>query len=106
MTRRAGRYRKRTWASLLGWLRERKTLTPSLISENPEAKEILVLEKLAFQMTIEPTKMPSPSISSAGLILRGNYGIWQRVGSSVKERKRSEEHTSELQSHVNLVCRL
>src|SRR5438477_8248420 len=27
-------------------------------------------------------------------------------GTKLKEIKRSEEHTSELQSHVNLVCRL
>src|SRR5438477_9595827 len=29
-----------------------------------------------------------------------------RRGRTVAERTRSEEHTSELQSHVNLVCRL
>src|SRR4051812_49624368 len=28
------------------------------------------------------------------------------VGTGVRPRSRSEEHTSELQSHVNLVCRL
>src|SRR4029434_996098 len=30
----------------------------------------------------------------------------ERMGVCVRERKRSEEHTSELQSHLNLVCRL
>src|SRR5690242_21121746 len=34
-------------------------------------------------------------------------GKWHRVEHSpVNARHRSEEHTSELQSHVNLVCRL
>src|SRR4051812_49636256 len=32
-------------------------------------------------------------------------GRWRRHPSRVR-RRRSEEHTSELQSHVNLVCRL
>src|SRR5690242_21481130 len=30
----------------------------------------------------------------------------RRIDARVARRKRSEEHTSELQSHVNLVCRL
>src|SRR5260370_32311957 len=29
-----------------------------------------------------------------------------RIGSNITDRERSEEHTSELQSHLNLVCRL
>src|SRR4051812_49881832 len=37
-------------------------------------------------------------------------GMWMGgkvpLGYDVRDRKRSEEHTSELQSHVNLVCRL
>src|SRR4030066_1979142 len=28
------------------------------------------------------------------------------VGNGLQDRRRSEEHTSELQSHLNLVCRL
>src|SRR5260370_19166526 len=33
-------------------------------------------------------------------------GLNLRVLNSVKRKLRSEEHTSELQSHLNLVCRL
>src|SRR5690242_20401231 len=32
--------------------------------------------------------------------------LWSRPNSFLAVSKRSEEHTSELQSHVNLVCRL
>src|SRR5260370_16359275 len=56
-------------------------------------------------------------ISIAGLhlieqphILDGDYGLIgesaHQVDLFVSERLRSEEHTSELQSHLNLVCRL
>src|SRR5438477_667479 len=33
-------------------------------------------------------------------------GVGHRAERSLRPRVRSEEHTSELQSHVNLVCRL
>src|SRR5260370_25926378 len=39
----------------------------------------------------------------------GDYGFLERTGkvfSNVGRKIRSEEHTSELQSHLNLVCRL
>src|SRR5690242_21630047 len=37
---------------------------------------------------------------------RGRGRRWSRSPSRSGSRRRSEEHTSELQSHVNLVCRL
>src|SRR5690242_20871936 len=37
----------------------------------------------------------------AGAVLMAGYGNVHQI-----QHKRSEEHTSELQSHVNLVCRL
>src|SRR5690242_21380458 len=36
----------------------------------------------------------------------GEKGLSGLPGSAREHRSRSEEHTSELQSHVNLVCRL
>src|SRR5438477_2236945 len=37
---------------------------------------------------------------------RGRGGIYRARRCRGRDRRRSEEHTSELQSHVNLVCRL
>src|SRR5690242_21400269 len=37
---------------------------------------------------------------------RADLHLYDRSGSRMLRRPRSEEHTSELQSHVNLVCRL
>src|SRR5438034_4765386 len=36
----------------------------------------------------------------------GGRALGHRTGARAHERKRSEEHTSELQSHSDLVCRL
>src|SRR5438477_5721427 len=52
--------------------------------------------------------------TSASMSIRARHGGSQQVTTSVERisgvtrsaRMRSEEHTSELQSHVNLVCRL
>src|SRR5260370_27226603 len=41
---------------------------------------------------------PGPTIAGGMLFVGSGYGIHLRL--------RSEEHTSELQSHLNLVCRL
>src|SRR5437773_9284018 len=38
-------------------------------------------------------------------MLRRTPGVWRRLFER-RQRKRSEEHTSELQSHHDLVCRL
>src|SRR5690606_41391199 len=71
-----------------------------------------------------PTPMPPGRLwrrpamadsSGTGRIARGNghLGLWQRLRGLLKTRQgeahlreRSEEHTSELQSRENLVCRL
>src|SRR5260370_5915725 len=39
------------------------------------------------------------------MAFQGEYFV-DRYGSEAAKRTRSEEHTSELQSHLNLVCRL
>src|SRR5260370_30901436 len=53
------------------------------------------------------TLFRSPSKPSSTLILRPRFSS-ERPNSSttVSDEVRSEEHTSELQSHLNLVCRL
>src|SRR4051812_49650251 len=48
---------------------------------------------------------------TAGRVENGQIGVFLGYGSSkghalIDRELRSEEHTSELQSHVNLVCRL
>src|SRR5260370_28728954 len=40
------------------------------------------------------------------LFLAGNRFTWRKVPRVQRGKDRSEEHTSELQSHLNLVCRL
>src|SRR5260370_28491744 len=35
-----------------------------------------------------------------------HFGETQKIARTILEQLRSEEHTSELQSHLNLVCRL
>src|SRR5438477_3656839 len=37
---------------------------------------------------------------------KGEFPLQYTAWKPMEERERSEEHTSELQSHVNLVCRL
>src|SRR5882762_6691195 len=41
-----------------------------------------------------------------GELLRNNRGRKLYAASKIPPKNRSEEHTSELQSHLNLVCRL
>src|SRR5690242_21325179 len=58
---------------------------------------------LGIRMSLE--SFPPLVLVSARYILSGSLLLlYARAGG--KELPRSEEHTSELQSHVNLVCRL
>src|SRR5690242_21519055 len=50
-------------------------------------------------------RSPSTSRGSGGSVSSHNSLTARNAGSFIV-RRRSEEHTSELQSHVNLVCRL
>src|SRR5260370_30551648 len=43
---------------------------------------------------------------SWGFFLGAGFAAFRGLGAKPAPRKRSEEHTSELQSHLNLVCRL
>src|SRR5438477_4594546 len=53
-----------------------------------------------------PPRRPSPSLNRA-LCRPGSLFLRSSPGSlPLRSLSRSEEHTSELQSHVNLVCRL
>src|SRR5260370_32293899 len=57
-------------------------------------------------------RLPAPALPAAGGALRGERGarVGDGDGPGGHARRaappRSEEHTSELQSHLNLVCRL
>src|SRR5207237_8329915 len=57
-----------------------------------------------------PTRRSSDLFYSSRNVLAGSIFAILRVGSvvasSVTNTRRSEEHTSELQSHLNVVCRL
>src|SRR5260370_23262129 len=50
--------------------------------------------------------LSTDSHSSLRRVLEGNFSPGIALESSYPGEKRSEEHTSELQSHLNLVCRL
>src|SRR5690242_21418705 len=55
-----------------------------------------------FRSPGRPGRSPSRGRSAGS----GSAPRSGRAGSAARRRPRSEEHTSELQSHVNLVCRL
>src|SRR5690242_21289822 len=64
-----------------------------------------------FQMTNQ--ELATCAVEGApikvAIINNGNLGMvrqWQTLFYEERYSQRSEEHTSELQSHVNLVCRL
>src|SRR5690606_39590213 len=46
------------------------------------------------------------SIGTEPVARSGPWGSWRLVGETTRRKDRSEEHTSELQSRENLVCRL
>src|SRR5882762_2444150 len=55
--------------------------------------------------------MSGPPISSGPVLAEGQRRVGAAEAEAVRQRRldvllRSEEHTSELQSHLNLVCRL
>src|SRR5260370_26279475 len=50
-------------------------------------------------------RRPSFSLSTRPILAATEGEAWDRAR-AILDRVRSEEHTSELQSHLNLVCRL
>src|SRR3712207_7808322 len=46
------------------------------------------------------------AVAAGGLARRAGRGVRRRAGAVRRRRRRSEEHTSELQSRQYLVCRL
>src|SRR2546422_7077262 len=52
-----------------------------------------------------PQRAHDPTPGDLALILAGRTGVWE-MGFPGERSKRSEEHTSELQSRLHLVCRL
>src|SRR5260370_10287912 len=53
------------------------------------------------------TLFPYTTLFRSLPVLRRGNGIWEcEHAQCIRSSRRSEEHTSELQSHLNLVCRL
>src|SRR5256885_12272655 len=61
--------------------------------------------KLTFEMLVDQPEQPGVVAIRAGVNMFGECALELRRG-SVDQDSRSEEHTSELQSPCNLVCRL
>src|SRR5690242_21224724 len=74
--------------------RSRPRLRPPLIGDGSAAVTLLVLEARAA-----PARVVAADLRATGRVAGSRLGPGG-------EGPRSEEHTSELQSHVNLVCRL
>src|SRR5690242_20976249 len=84
----------------------RFSLIFSLLIRRPPSSTLFPYTTLFRSCSLSSKASPSSSYSSA-------LTIWCSAGKSTVssraacgEYMRSEEHTSELQSHVNLVCRL
>src|SRR5687767_15244823 len=61
---------------------------------------------LAWRTRIRRWPARSSVLCSSGLLLFGEEAIWRRFAALSVRLRRSEEHTSELQSLAYLVCRL
>src|SRR5688500_19708351 len=80
----------------------------SLCSFPPRRSSDLEAQRHAHRPRTEPPRPFGPQIDEAGVV-ELNLGRGQPVriiGAVEGAIERSEEHTSELQSHCNLVCRL
>src|SRR2546427_13055206 len=53
-----------------------------------------------------PSDHAVPAVRPVDLAARDGEAVHDHVGEPARDRVRSEEHTSELQSQSNLVCRL
>src|SRR5260370_21431849 len=83
----------------------RSTLFPytTLFRSSPEA----VIERYAWRWPIEPSNAAGKQIMGVGdACNRVTAAVERTVPFGFLVQSRSEEHTSELQSHLNLVCRL
>src|SRR2546426_8904649 len=88
---------------------------PPLLSRVPVARQGrqcacgdgLVFQSERFgQPTLERLRFPAASASSRQEQLQRRQARFRRRGEETGDDQRSEEHTSELQSPCNLVCRL
>src|SRR2546427_7168556 len=82
---------------MMDWAAQRKLcrliIVNKIDAENVDAEEVLTAIQAAFGRECLPINLPADGGN------RGEVGFARRV-------ERSEEHTSELQSQSNLVCRL
>src|SRR5579859_6238418 len=78
-------------------------------------------DKLLTTVALQESRVPQPKVRVAfttesaikaieemgyPVVLKPVVGSWGRLLARINDRDRSEEHTSELQSQSNLVCRL
>src|SRR5690606_41943138 len=80
----------------------------NLTGQRNENSVLFSLNNLAALASDSPrSSAPASSSSSSSLASGSSSGMAQNEGSGLIDiRSRSEEHTSELQSRENLVCRL
>src|SRR2546422_7566848 len=81
--------------------------TESGVSDSALALFFFLMIRRPPRSTLFPytTLFRSPFVVRRNRVDQGLVLAWQRIGSGGGE-KRSEEHTSELQSRLHLVCRL
>src|SRR5438270_3412738 len=83
-------------------------ITASFFFTDPATTELYTLS-LHDALPISrswPARTPATCPRSAAAWSRWTPGSWTRSCAPPSSRRRSEEHTSELQSQSNLVCRL
>src|SRR5260370_15446081 len=66
---------------------------------------ILLHDRVVVQSAKQKKSLPLPFTALAKFV-EGKRSCHIACSGAVKDYARSEEHTSELQSHLNLVCRL
>src|SRR3712207_7824270 len=67
---------------------------------------LIRLDGDTYESTMKTLEELYPGLSPGGHLIVDDYGALEECARAVDEFRRSEEHTSELQSRQYLVCRL
>src|SRR5687768_17786272 len=86
----------------------RSTLFPytTLFRSNTNQFKELMIRGFRWALKKEPIALPAPEPAARGRGAAGAAGGGEGRGAAGAAAPRSEEHTSELQSRLHLVCRL